>query len=62
MDKDRLKKLPIISLSKTSGLTSSDQIISGSENDLFSFQDSTSKPENKLMLFFPSFTKVSNPY
>jgi len=60
MDKDQLEKLPIISLSQTTGLTSIDQITSGSENELFSFQDSTIKPENKLIVVSPFYESLQS--
>lgn len=57
MSKERLIKIPIISMSQTPGLTSINQLVDDTNNEIFSFQDGTSKTEMVLVVFRPSYER-----
>lgn len=48
------QKIPILSMSQTGGLTSIEQIIDITSNEIFSFNDNTSATE-EILVVFPTF-------
>lgn len=44
-------------MSQTPGLTSINQLVDDTNNEIFSFQDSTSKTEMVLVVFHPSYER-----
>lgn len=57
MHEEKLGRIPIISVSKTPGLTSIEQLVDSSSNEIFSFQDSTSKTEEILVVIYPLYKR-----
>ena len=57
MHEEKLGRIPIISVSKTPGLTSMEQVVDSTGNEIFSFQDSTSKTEKILVVIYPSYER-----
>ena len=49
----RNKKLeiPVVQVAETAGLTAIEQLVDNTSNEIFSFQDSTSKTEKKLIIY-----------
>jgi uncharacterized membrane protein len=54
---EKLGRIPIISVSKTPGLTSIEQIVDTTGNEIFSFKDSTSKTEEILVVVYPLYER-----
>lgn len=50
-------KIPTISVSQTGGLTSIEQLVDSTSNEIFSFEDSTSEIEEISIVFPPSYEK-----
>lgn len=50
-------KIPTISVSQTGGLTSMQQLIDTSANEIFSFKGSTSEMEENLVVLFRFYEK-----
>lgn len=55
MHEEKLGRIPIISVSKTSGVTSIEQVVDTTGNEIFSFKDSTSKTERTLVVDYPFY-------
>ena len=57
MHEEKLGRIPIISVSKTPGLTSIEQVVDTTGNEIFSFKDSTSKTEEILVVVYPLYER-----
>lgn len=55
MLEEQLERRPVMSMSKTPGLTSNEQLVDSTANEIFSFQETTSETEEILVVVPPSY-------
>lgn len=55
--KKEKEEIPIFSLSETPSLMSADRMVNSTDNELFSFKDSTSAEEQNVVVILPQFEK-----
>ena len=57
MPKDELREMPVMPRSETPGLTSMEQLVDTTSNEIFSFQSSTSEMEKPTIILRPFHEK-----
>ena len=55
MLEEQLERRPVMSMSKTPSLTSIEQLVDSTANEIFSFQETTSETEEILVVVPPSY-------